>query len=187
VLTANIQQHASKWIYVAGAAGGVGHFAAQIAKLYGLKVVGSAGKATSLHLLRELHLDYVIDYSKQDVVTEIMSLTGGKGADLVYDSSYTQSSYTQSAAVVASGGEYIRLGTETKVIRAGAEDMRTVVAMDAIIAQCEAHFGRRVHLLDHPILGPLTAIQWRKLHLVHGRHHQKQLLRLREGTTRQMG
>jgi len=62
-----------------------------------------------------------------------------------------------------------------------------LVAMDAIIAQCEAHFGRQVKLLDHPILGPLTATQWRQLHLVHGRHHQKQLRRLRESTTRQMG
>jgi hypothetical protein len=62
-----------------------------------------------------------------------------------------------------------------------------MLAMDAIIAQCEARFGRRVHLLDHPILGPLNATQWRKLHLVHGRHHLKQLLHLRESTTRQMG
>ncbi len=62
-----------------------------------------------------------------------------------------------------------------------------LAAMDAIIAQCEARFGRRVELLDHPILGPLNATQWRKLHLVHGRHHQKQLLRLRESATKQMG
>jgi hypothetical protein len=62
-----------------------------------------------------------------------------------------------------------------------------LVAMDAIIAQCEARFGRRVKVLDHPILGPLTAPEWRTLHLVHGRHHQKQLLRLREHTTRHMG
>ena len=55
-----------------------------------------------------------------------------------------------------------------------------LVAMDAIIAQCEARFGRGIHLLDHPILGPLTATQWRKFHLVHGRHHEKQLRRLRE-------
>ena len=61
-----------------------------------------------------------------------------------------------------------------------------LAAIDAIIAQCEARFGRRVKLLDHPLLGPLTATQWRKLHLVHGRHHQKQLLRLRESTTRQV-
>jgi hypothetical protein len=62
-----------------------------------------------------------------------------------------------------------------------------ITAMDAIIAQCEARFGGQVKLLDHPILGPLTATEVRKLHLVHGRHHQKQLLRLRESTTRQMG
>jgi hypothetical protein len=62
-----------------------------------------------------------------------------------------------------------------------------IAAMDAIIAQCEARFGRRVALLDHPILGPLTAPQWRKLHVVHGRHHQKQLRRLRESATKQMG
>jgi NADPH:quinone reductase len=127
VITANIQQHKGTWIYVAGAAGGVGHFAAQIAKVYGLKVIGTAGKATSLNLLRQLQLDHVIDYAKQDVVQEVMRLTGGKGVDLVYDSTYTQSSYRQSAAVVASGGTYIRLGTATQVTRAGAEDMRTVV------------------------------------------------------------
>jgi hypothetical protein len=61
-----------------------------------------------------------------------------------------------------------------------------IVAMDAIIAQCEARFGHRVQLLDHPILGPLSATQWRKLHLVHGQHHLKRILRLRENTTRQM-
>jgi hypothetical protein len=61
-----------------------------------------------------------------------------------------------------------------------------IVAMEAIIAQCEARFGRRVQLLDHPILGPLSARQWRKLHLIHGQHHLKQILWLRENTTRQM-
>ncbi len=55
-----------------------------------------------------------------------------------------------------------------------------IAQMDAIISQSEARFGRRVCLLDHPILGPLNATQWRKLHVVHGRHHLKQLLRLRE-------
>jgi uncharacterized protein DUF1569 len=62
-----------------------------------------------------------------------------------------------------------------------------MAAMDAIIAQCETRFGPQVKLLDHPILGPLSAAQFRKLHVVHGRHHLKQLLRLRESATRQMG
>ena len=58
-----------------------------------------------------------------------------------------------------------------------------IAEMDAIIARCEERFGGRVRVLDHPILGPLTAPQWRKLHVVHGRHHHKQLLRLRQRAT----
>lgn len=61
-----------------------------------------------------------------------------------------------------------------------------IVEMDAIITQCEARFGGRVHVLDHPILGPLTAPQWRKLHVVHGRHHHKQLLQLRASAIKRM-
>lgn len=56
---------------------------------------------------------------------------------------------------------------------------RRIAAMDELIAQCEARFGRQVRVLDHPILGPLTARQWRKFHWVHGRHHVKQIWRLR--------
>jgi hypothetical protein len=59
-----------------------------------------------------------------------------------------------------------------------------MVVMDAIIAQCETRFGGRMNVLDHPILGPLSAPQWRKLHVVHGRHHLKQLLRLQDGDLR---
>ena len=56
-----------------------------------------------------------------------------------------------------------------------------IVEMDAIIADCESRFGSGTPLLDHPILGPLTAAQWKKFHVVHGRHHEKQILRLRQG------
>ena len=61
-----------------------------------------------------------------------------------------------------------------------AEISARMVAMDGIIARCEASFGGRMKLLDHPILGPLSAPQWRKMHLVHGLHHLKQLRRLRQ-------
>jgi hypothetical protein len=52
--------------------------------------------------------------------------------------------------------------------------------MDTIIERCETRFGHGVPLLDHPILGPLTAKQWKKFHLLHGMHHRKQLMRLRQ-------
>jgi hypothetical protein len=54
-----------------------------------------------------------------------------------------------------------------------------IAAMDELLAQCEARFGRS-KLMDHPVLGPLTVGQWRKFHFLHGRHHAKQIRRLRE-------
>ena len=51
--------------------------------------------------------------------------------------------------------------------------------MDQAIARCEKAMGANEKLLNHPLLGPLTARQWRKLHLVHGLHHLKQIQRLR--------
>ena len=64
-----------------------------------------------------------------------------------------------------------------------------IAQMDEIIARCEEKLGSRRKLLDrpildHPILGPLTAAQWRKFHLVHGLHHVKQIRRLRAATAR---
>lgn len=69
------------------------------------------------------------------------------------------------------------LPTETLVADVGAK----IAAMDEIITRCERALGRG-RLLDHSILGPLTAAQWRKFHLVHGRHHLKQIRRLRESS-----
>ena len=54
-----------------------------------------------------------------------------------------------------------------------------IAAMDKLIAQCEERYGSRINILDHPVLGPLTARQWRKFHLAHGRHHVKQILQRR--------
>jgi len=62
-----------------------------------------------------------------------------------------------------------------------AEIGSKIAAMDQLITQCETRHGERTRLLDHPVLGPLTARQWRKFHWVHGRHHVKQILRLRSG------
>ena len=60
-----------------------------------------------------------------------------------------------------------------------AEVAEKIVALDAIIAQAESRFGKKCRVLDHPIIGPLQACEWRKFHWVHGLHHVKQLERLR--------
>jgi hypothetical protein len=61
------------------------------------------------------------------------------------------------------------------------EVLQNIERMDSVIAESETRFNRRELLATHPILGPLTGPEWRKFHLVHGKHHVKQILRLRNG------
>ena|SRR5437868_7003977 len=60
------------------------------------------------------------------------------------------------------------------------EVFQNLERMDRIIAESETRFNRHELVATHPILGPLTGAEWRKFHLVHGKHHVKQILRLRE-------
>ncbi len=53
-----------------------------------------------------------------------------------------------------------------------------ILKMDELITDCESRYGGGP-MLDHPILGPLSAAQWRKLHWLHARHHMKQIDRLK--------
>ena len=109
----DIISRAGQTIFIPGGAGGVGHFAVQLAKAYGLRVITSASKPEGLELLRKLRADVVLDYKKQDVVAEVMKATDGKGVDVVYDATYMESSMMQSAAVVARGDQWVRLGPWT--------------------------------------------------------------------------
>ena len=60
-----------------------------------------------------------------------------------------------------------------------AEIMQNLATMEEVIKECEGRFGDRP-LANHPALGPLTASEWRKFHVVHGKHHARQILRRRQ-------
>ncbi len=53
--------------------------------------------------------------------------------------------------------------------------MSELQKMSSGLDACERQFGIRTKILDHPVLGPLTAEEWRKFHWVHGRHHGRQI------------
>ncbi|HJS97592.1 MAG TPA: DUF1569 domain-containing protein [Terriglobales bacterium] len=92
------------------------------------------------------------------------------------------------ASFVVTGLRYMPPGREAPamVLPKGAppetvlDDVRrNLAAADEAISRCEAGFGSRAKIANHPILGPLTARQWRTFHLVHARHHMKQIMRIR--------
>lgn len=65
--------------------------------------------------------------------------------------------------------------------KAVSEIVSRIAEMDEIMSRCTARFGADTKVLDHPVLGPFSISQWRKFHLVHGRHHLKQIRQLRRG------
>jgi DinB superfamily len=67
-------------------------------------------------------------------------------------------------------------GTPLEPLR--KEIFENIHRMDRVIAECDVRFGRGKPIAEHPVLGPLTASEWCKFHLVHGRHHARQIVRL---------
>jgi hypothetical protein len=52
--------------------------------------------------------------------------------------------------------------------------------MDRRFTAGEQIFGSRRRAISHMVLGPLSIGQWRRFHLIHGRHHIKQIARIRQ-------
>ena len=72
-------------LVVLGASGGVGSAAIVLGKLMGAKVIACAGTQEKLKYCTDLGADAVINYQVEDLKAQIKTLTGGKGADVVYD------------------------------------------------------------------------------------------------------
>lgn len=76
---------AGETLLVLGAAGGVGLAAIEIGKAMGARVIAAASSAEKLLLCRKVGADETINYSDEDLRKRVDGLTGGKGADVVYD------------------------------------------------------------------------------------------------------
>ncbi len=72
-------------LLVLGAAGGVGLTAVEIGKQLGARVIAAAGGPDKLAIAREHGADELIDYRIESIRDRIRELTGGLGADVVYD------------------------------------------------------------------------------------------------------
>ncbi|MGN6161822.1 MAG: NAD(P)H-quinone oxidoreductase [Marmoricola sp.] len=77
---ARMQPHERFLIH--GGAGGIGSFAIQFAKAYGVEVCATAGSPEKLERCRELGADYAIDYRNEDFVGVVKALGG---ADVILD------------------------------------------------------------------------------------------------------
>lgn len=72
-------------LLVLGAAGGVGLTAVELGKVMGARVIAAASTDEKLALTRQYGADETINYATASLRDEVKRLTGGKGADVVYD------------------------------------------------------------------------------------------------------
>lgn len=76
---------AGQSVLVTGGAGAVGHYAVQLAKWGGARVIATVSSAFKAEQARLAGADLVIDYKTEDVVAKTMAFTDGRGADRVVD------------------------------------------------------------------------------------------------------
>ena len=71
-------------VLIHAGAGGVGHFAVQLAKAAGARVLAT-GRSVNTELIKGFGADEVIDYQKLSFEDEALRLTGGRGVDAAFD------------------------------------------------------------------------------------------------------
>jgi NADPH2:quinone reductase len=80
---ANLQP--GETLLVLGASGGVGLAAVEIGKAMGARVIAAASSAEKLEVAKAAGADALINYSEESLKDRVKELTGGQGADVIYD------------------------------------------------------------------------------------------------------
>ncbi len=104
---ANIQP--GETLLVHAAAGGVGSAAIQLGKAAGATVIGVVGGPEKAEVAKQLGADVVIDRHEEDFVKVVKEITGGKGADVIYDP-VGGDTYDRSTKCIAFEGRILIIG-----------------------------------------------------------------------------
>jgi NADPH2:quinone reductase len=96
-------------VLVLGGAGGAGSAAIQLARALGARVLATAGGPEKAAFCRALGAEEVVDYRSEDVAERVRALTGGRGADVIFDPVGGES-FTAATRCVAHEGRILAVG-----------------------------------------------------------------------------
>ena len=74
-----------EWVLIMGAVGALGSSGIQVAKMLGANVIAGAGSDERVAIAKSYGADYGVNYRKQDLAKEVLHITAGRGADVVYE------------------------------------------------------------------------------------------------------
>lgn len=101
---------AGKTLLITGAGSAVGHYAVQIARAKGARVIGTASEERANHA-RDAGADFVIDYKKKDVAKVIRELTRGDGVAGIIDMDLSSTAKLIAEGIVRPHGTIVTYGS----------------------------------------------------------------------------
>lgn len=130
-------------VLVWAAGSGVGMAAVQVAKLFGARVIATAGSDAKLEQARAIGADEAVNHHTQDVVETVRRLTGKKGADVVVEH-VGQATWERSILALAQRGRLVTCGATTGPN--GATELRYVFSKQLDLMG--SYMGSKAELLD---------------------------------------
>jgi NADPH2:quinone reductase len=101
---------AGETVLVMGAGGGLGSTGVQAAKLMGATVIAGAGADERVRLGLDMGADFGINYRTHDLTEEVMRLTDGRGADVVFENISDPTTWPKAFASLAYAGRLVTAG-----------------------------------------------------------------------------
>ena len=100
-----------KSVLVTGGAGGVGHYAVQLARLLGARqVLATVSSPEKARLAQAAGADHVLDYKREDVAGRVKELTSGRGVDRIIEVDLA-ANLQQDLQAVRADGEWVVYGS----------------------------------------------------------------------------
>jgi NADPH2:quinone reductase len=134
---------AGQTVLVTGGAGAVGHYAVQLAKSGGARVVATVSSAAKAEQARLAGADLVVNYRTEDVVAKVMAFTGQRGVDRVVDVDFGGNIATTLKAMATNS---------TIAVYATNGDRTPVVPMRDLMEKCIAVRALMLFALPPPLL-----------------------------------
>ena len=109
VMTAGLTS--GQWLLMHGGASGIGTHAIQVARELGVHIAVTAGSTAKLRVCEDLGAQTLICYRDEDFVQRIREVTGGAGADVIFDimgASYLD----RNLSALAADGQLVIIGMQ---------------------------------------------------------------------------
>ena len=101
---------AGDWALVMGAAGGLGSCIVQVARNLGANIIAGAGADERVAVGQSLGAQHGVNYRRDDLETEVMRITEGRGVDAVFENIGDPTQWDRAFNSLARGGRLVTVG-----------------------------------------------------------------------------